>query len=214
MLQFITHPKPGISLIDEIKQVIEGGCSWVQLRMKDAPHEEIIAVAKEAKALCKEAECILIIDDHVEICKELELDGVHLGKNDMAPTKAREILGDEAIIGVTANTFEDVEAVRHLDIDYIGIGPYRFTSTKKNLSPVLGVEGYAKIIKKMTEASIKIPTVAIGCIEFDDIRPIMETGVSGIAVSGAILAADNIQAETDKMLSLLETIIEERIKNI
>ena len=214
MLQFITHPKPGISLIDEIKQVIEGGCSWVQLRMKDASREEIIAVATEAKEICKEAECILVIDDHVDICKELELDGVHLGKNDMDPTKAREILGEEAIIGVTANTFEDVEAVRHLDIDYIGIGPYHFTSTKKNLSPVLGVEGYAEIIKKMAEASIKIPTVAIGGIEYADIRPIMETGVSGIAVSGAILAADDIKAETDKMLSLLETIIEERIKNI
>ena len=91
MLQFITHPSDSMTIIDEIRSVVAGGCGWVQLRMKDASPEEIIAVAKEAKKICKEADCILIIDDYPDIAKELELDGVHLGKNDMSPTEAREL---------------------------------------------------------------------------------------------------------------------------
>lgn len=155
MLQFITHPSDKMTILEEIENAVNGGCKWVQLRMKNAPREEIIEVATKAKDICKEHECILVIDDYVDIAKELALDGVHLGKNDMAPTEAREILGEEFIIGVTANTIDDIEAVRHLDIDYIGLGPFRFTQTKEKLSPVLGLNGYQDIIaKKKHQASI------------------------------------------------------------
>lgn len=122
MLQFITHPSDKMTLLEEIGKVVEGGCKWVQLRMKDAPRDEIVETAKKAKEICKEHDCILVIDDYVDIAKELELDGVHLGKDDMPPVEARELLGEEYIIGVTANTFDDIQAVRHLDIDYIGLG--------------------------------------------------------------------------------------------
>ena len=90
-------------------------------------------------------ECILVIDDYVDIAKELELDGVHLGKNDMNPIEARNILGGKPIIGVTANSYEDIECYSCVDIDYIGLGPYRFTTTKKNLSPILGIDKYKNI---------------------------------------------------------------------
>ena len=95
MLQFITHPSDSMTIIDEIRSVVAGGCGWVQLRMKDASPEEIIAVAKEAKKICKEADCILIIDDYPDIAKEMVLDGVKLGKNDMSPTEDRELHGEE-----------------------------------------------------------------------------------------------------------------------
>lgn len=214
MLQFITHPKEGISILDEIRQVVDGGCRWVQLRMKDASREEIIETAKAAKEICKEKECIFVIDDHVDIAKELELEGVHLGKSDMSPVEAREILGEEFIIGATANTFEDIEGLRHLDIDYIGLGPFRFTTTKQKLSPVIGLEGYREIMRKMKDASIRIPVVAIGGIEYDDIQEIMNAGVSGVAVSGSIIKSGNIPETTGKMIDLLEKIVEERINNI
>lgn len=209
MLQFITHPSDRMTIEEEIQRAVDGGCKWVQLRMKDAPREEVIATAKRAKEICKAADdCILVVDDYVDIAKELELDGVHLGKNDMDPTEARELLGADYIIGATANTFDDVQALRHLDIDYIGLGPMRFTTTKERLSPVLGLDGYRDIISRMKAASINLPVVAIGGITYDDIEDVMATGVNGIAVSGSLIGADDLTAEASRMIDLLQQIIE------
>ena len=181
----------------------------VQLRMKDATRDEIVATAKRAKEICADVDdCILVVDDHVDIAKELQLDGVHLGKNDMHPDEAREILGGDFIIGATANTFDDVQALRHLDIDYIGLGPLRFTATKQKLSPVLGLDGYRDIIARMKDASINLPVVAIGGITIADIEDVMATGVRGIAVSGELINADNMTKHTADMISILEKIVE------
>lgn len=211
MLQFITHPSENMTILEEIENVVAGGCKWVQLRMKDAEKEEIKEVARKAKEICKKNDVILVIDDYVDIAKELELDGVHLGKNDMPVDEARKLLGEEFFIGATANTFEDIEALRHTDIDYIGLGPFRFTSTKKNLSPVIGIDGYAEIMRRKAESSINLPIVAIGGICYDDINDIMDTGISGIAVSGSLINAKNMTEETRKMISLLESIVEKRL---
>lgn len=211
MLQFITHPSENMTILEEIENVVAGGCKWVQLRMKDAEKEEIKEVARKAKEICKKNDVILVIDDYVDIAKELELDGVHLGKNDMPVDEARKLLGEEFIIGATANTFEDIEALRHTDIDYVGLGPFRFTSTKKNLSPVIGIDGYAEIMRRKAESSINLPIVAIGGICYDDINDIMDTGISGIAVSGSLINAKNMTEETRKMISLLESIVEKRL---
>lgn len=211
MLQFITHSSENITILEEIESVVAGGCKWVQLRMKDAEKEEIKEVARKAKEICKKNDVILVVDDYVDIAKELELDGVHLGKNDMPVDEARKLLGEEFIIGATANTFEDIEALRHTDIDYIGLGPFRFTSTKKNISPVIGIDGYAEIMRRKAESSINLPIVAIGGICYDDINDIMDTGISGIAVSGSLINAKNMTEETRKMISLLESIVEKRL---
>lgn len=211
MLQFITHPSNKMSILEEIEKATEGGSKWVQLRMKDASLDELRETAAKAKEICKAKDCILVVDDHVEIAKELELDGVHLGKSDMHPVEARNFLGEEYIIGVTANTFDDIEAVRHLDIDYIGLGPFRFTATKEKLSPVLGIGGYAEIIRRKKAASINLPVVAIGGITTGDIEGIMATGIDGIAVSGALINAENMTEETRRMITILEKIVETRI---
>lgn len=211
MLQFITHPSENMTILEEIENVVAGGCKWVQLRMKDADKEEIKAVARKAKEICKKNDVILVIDDYADIAKELELDGVHLGKKDMPVDEARKFLGEEFIIGATANSFEDIEALRHTDIDYIGLGPFRFTSTKKNLSPVIGIEGYAEIMRRKAESSINLPIVAIGGICYDDINDIMDTGINGIAVSGSLINAENMTEETKRMISLLESIIDKRL---
>ena len=211
MLQFITHPSENMTILEEIENVVAGGCKWVQLRMKDADKEEIKAVARKSKEICKKNDVILVIDDYADIAKELELNGVHLGKKDMPVDEARKLLGEEFIIGATANSFEDIEALRHTDIDYIGLGPFRFTSTKKNLSPVIGIEGYAEIMRRKAESSINIPIVAIGGICYDDINDIMDTGINGIAVSGSLINAENMTEETKRMISLLESIIDKRL---
>lgn len=119
--------------------------------MKETPLDEVERVALELKPLCKQHDALLVLDDHVELTKKLEVDGVHLGKNDMPIAEARRVLGEGFIIGGTANTFDDVKAHYQAGADYIGCGPFRFTTTKKNLSPVLGLEGYRSIIARMEE---------------------------------------------------------------
>lgn len=201
-LQFITHQTERYSYLDSARMALAGGCKWIQLRMKEASEEEIEAAALQLKPLCKEKGAILILDDHVELAKKLEVDGVHLGKKDMPIDQARQILGEAFIIGGTANTFEDVVLHHRAGADYLGIGPFRFTTTKQNLSPVLGLEGYISILSRMKEANIELPVVAIGGIAYEDIASILDTGVHGIALSGSILRADDPVAETERILIL------------
>lgn len=202
MLQFITNTDCKVPVHEQVLAVIEGGCKWVQIRMKDAPDDDIRRVVEIIKPKCIEKEVFLILNDRVELAKELNVGGVHLGKEDMPPSKARMILGPAAVIGVTANTFADIIAVSALDIDYYGIGPYKNTTTKKNLAPILGLEGIRKICYEMAEKNIEIPHVAVGGIQYDDILPLFEAGVNGVAVSGAIANAKNIVKETEKFVSL------------
>ncbi len=201
-LQFITHHTTKHSYIDSARIALEGGCQWIQLRMKDSPIEEIEATAIQIQSLCKQHEAVFIINDQVELVKKLKADGVHLGKNDMPIAEARHFLGEAYLIGGTANTFEQAMEIWHQGADYIGCGPFRFTTTKENLSPILGLEGYRNLIARMNEAGNPLPVVAIGGITYEDIPAIMSTGVHGIALSGAILNAEDPISETRRILAL------------
>ena len=203
MLQFITHPSPRFSITEEVRLVLEGGCKWIQLRMKDASYDEMRATALEIIPLCKENDAIMVIDDNVRLTDELRVHGVHLGKNDMPPRQTREELGPHAIIGVTANTAEDILAMRGIDVDYVGLGPFRFTTTKSVLSPVIGLDGYRDIMSAIRNAGSELPVVAIGGITLDDIVPLMETGINGVAMSGAIINAPDPKEYTAKVIELL-----------
>lgn len=201
--QFISHFNEKYSYLDGIKEALGGGCRWIQLRMKDVTDENVRPIAIKAKKLCEERHATFIIDDRVELVKELKADGVHLGKNDMPIRDARKILGDEFIIGGTANTMEDVKAHAMSGADYIGCGPFRYTTTKQRLSPILGLEGYRNIIDGMKAEGILLPIVAIGGITIEDIPEIIKTGVTGIALSGSILNAENPVKETARILAAI-----------
>lgn len=203
MIQFITHSNTRYGYVEGARLALEGGCRWIQLRMKDAQEVDFLLAAKQIGAMCKEYGATFILDDHVEWVGITGANGVHLGKNDMPVDEARNQLGANRIIGGTANTFEDVERLWRQGANYIGCGPYRFTTTKKNLSPVLGLNGYRHIISKMKAHDINIPVVAIGGILQPDIKDVMATGVSGIAVSGAILNAENPVEEMKRFIDSL-----------
>ena len=203
MIQFITHSNNRYGYVDGARLALEGGCRWVQLRMKEATEVEFMAAAAEIGRLCKEHGATFVLDDHVEWVEPTGADGVHLGKNDMPIDEARKILGNDKIVGGTANTFEDVERLYRQGANYIGCGPFRFTTTKKNLSPVLGLEGYQHIVDQMKSHGINLPIVAIGGILESDIKSILATGVSGIAVSGGILNAENPAEEMQRFLKLV-----------
>ena len=189
-LQFITHFTDKYSYFDSARMALEGGCRWIQLRMKDMPADEIERTALLIQPLCKEYGATFILDDQVELAQKIHADGVHLGKNDMPIAEARKLLG------------KDFKAHSEAGADYIGCGPFRFTTTKKNLSPILGLEGYRHIITCMKEEGIRLPVVAIGGITCDDIPAILQTGVSGIALSGSILRAENPVEETRRIVAL------------
>ncbi len=204
MLQFISHYTEKYTYLDSVKIALEGGCKWVQLRMKDATDAEVLPIAVEAQKLCREAGATFIIDDRVELVRQIGADGVHLGLGDMPIAEARKILGEKFIIGGTANTFENVKAHYQASANYVGCGPFRFTTTKKKLSPVLGLEGYRSIVSKMKEQGIDIPIVAIGGITAEEIPQIMQTGVTGIALSGTVLRAEDPVAEMRRIIELIE----------
>ncbi len=191
-LQFITHYNKEYSYIDSARIALQGGCKWIQLRMKDADEALLESTALIVQSMCKEYGATFIIDDNVMLVKKLKADGVHLGKNDMSIADARKILGKQYIIGSTVNSFDDIlNCLSAATPDYFGCGPFRFTSTKKNLAPMLGYDGYRAIIDRMKESNISIPLVAIGGIAKDDIATLLQNGVNGIALSSSVLMASN-----------------------
>lgn len=190
-IQFITHTTPSISYEESAMLALQGGCRWIQLRIKGASNDEVEPVALRLLKACHEADATFILDDRVELCKKIKADGVHLGRHDMPVNQAREYLGHEFIIGGTANTFDEIRTLKRQSADYIGCGPYRYTTTKENLAPVLGLEGYTKIMQQVMSEELRIPICAIGGITLDDVIPILQTGVKGIAISGAVLRAGN-----------------------
>lgn len=202
-LQFITHHTDNYSYVDSARVALAGGCRWVQLRMKDVDEALLEQTAIVIQQMCREYGATFIIDDNVSLAKRIGADGVHLGKNDMPICEARDILGDRAIIGGTINRFEDISLHMSGRPDYFGCGPFRYTSTKRNLSPILGNEGYRDIIAKMREQDISIPLVAIGGITKSDIPELLLCGVDGIALSGSIINAEDPVEEMRDIAEIL-----------
>ena len=203
-MQFITHYNDRYSYVDSARIALEGGCRWIQLRMKEASEELLEETALAVQRMCKVHDATFIIDDNVHLAKRIGAAGVPLGKNAMPIAEARKILGDDFIIGSTVNTFEDImTTLQGATPDYFGCGPFRFTSTKQNLAPTLGTEGYRAIVTQMREHDIRIPIVAIGGITKADIPTIMACGMSGIALSGSILNAQDPIDQMQNMLRLL-----------
>lgn len=185
-LQYISQGKTAREQLTNIGAALEAGCRWVQLRFKKASKDELLWIAQKVEYLCNTFHATFIINDHPHIAKAINADGVHLGFQDMQVAEARKIVGEGKIIGGTANTLEDVIQRYNEGCTYVGIGPFRFTTTKEKLSPILGLEGYAEIMTELRNRNICIPTYAIGGIQLDDIAAIINTGVYGVAVSGIV----------------------------
>ncbi|MDE6560454.1 MAG: thiamine phosphate synthase [Muribaculaceae bacterium] len=195
-LQYITHTDR------DLEAVLQGGCRWVQLRMKDATDRQFTEMAERIYPICRKYNATLIFDDRVNLVNELGADGVHLGKKDMPVKEARKILGPTKIIGATANTEEDLLSAYESGADYVGLGPFRFTTTKKGLAPILGCEGYRRIMEYRKRHGIDIPVVAIGGILLEDLIDLHQTGLDGIAVSGLILNSNDKEQTTKEIIRL------------
>lgn len=177
------------------EEACRGGVDWIQLRLKDISYEEYRATALEVKSVCKKYNATFIVNDNIKLALDINADGVHVGKEDpLHPEDVERMLARNGIIGATANDIEDIKKLSGKPISYIGLGPFRFTETKKKLSPILGLEGYEKLFAELKEQHIPHPPVAgIGGITKDDVAQLLATGLDGIAVSGAISKANDIR---------------------
>ncbi|MBB3701452.1 thiamine phosphate synthase [Flammeovirga yaeyamensis] len=199
-LHYISTEKKDKNHLQHIKEACEAGCRWIQLRAKEVTEEEYIALGIEAKKITDQYNAVLLINDKPEVAKAIGADGVHVGKEDISPATAREILGENKIVGGTANTIEDIQRLYDFGVDYIGLGPFRFTQTKKKLSPILGLDGYQSLLDECKNRGIDTPIIAIGGIETADVKSILSTGIYGVAVSGLIANAP----QPEKVVSELE----------
>ncbi len=163
--------------LENIEKVLRSGGNWIQLRMKEMPQNEVLKTAILARELCSKFSAKLIINDHVKVAKTCNADGVHLGQEDTSVLEAREILGD-----------------------YIGLGPLRFTSTKKKLSPILGFSGYNDLMAAYSKMENTVPVIAIGGIQVSDIEELRQIGLSGIAVSGMLTHSEHPENEIQQIL--------------
>lgn len=202
-LQYISSGNTHEEQIKSIQNALEAGCDWIQLRYKEKSENEVLTLAQEVKILCDEYSATLIINDFVNVAKNVDANGVHLGLGDSSVSEARVILGENKIIGGTANTLADVLNRINEKCNYVGLGPFRFTTTKANLSPVLGLSGYSEIISELEKRNLTIPIYAIGGILPDDVEEILNTGIYGIAVSGVITNSADQKQTVEQFKNLL-----------
>lgn len=200
-LQYISQGSSPEEQLLNIKKVLDSGCNWIQLRFKNRANNEFIPLAEKARELTARYRSILIINDSVEIAQHIDADGVHLGLQDTSISLARTLLGKRKIIGGTANTIRDIQQRVLEKCNYIGLGPFRYTETKKNLSPILGLSGFQSVISQLNEEAKSIPIYAIGGIQSGDIASILDAGVYGIAMSAA-LTQSNHSTIIQKLINL------------
>lgn len=182
-LHYISQGNTPKEHLENIQKACTSGAELVQLRLKNVPEKKVLELAQETREITSHFQTRLIINDYYKIAKEVKADGVHLGKTDTCPNIVRKYLYTWQMIGGTANTLQDCETLIEKNVDYIGLGPFKFTTTKTNLSPVLGLNGYTAIIETL---EAETPILAIGGITLKDVTDLLKTGIYGIAVSGYI----------------------------
>ncbi len=188
----------GRSLIEIITAAVHGGTTCVQLREKDCSTEECIELARSIQPFLASRSIPLIINDRVDVALAVDADGVHLGQDDFSIKKARALLPSHMVIGASVGTIEEaLSAVDH-GADYLGIGPLFATPTKQDAGPPLGIGGIKAIRDK-----ISIPIVAIGGLNHDNIKDILQQGVDGIATVSAIVSADNPQKSAEELHTII-----------
>lgn len=182
-LHYISQGNTPKEHLDNIQKACTSGIELVQLHLKNISEKKFLKLSTSAREITSHFQTRLIINDHYKIAKAIKADGVHLEKTDVCPTIARKHLYTWQMIGGTANTLQDCEILLDKEVDYITLGPYRVEITKDNLNPPLGLNGYTAIIENL---KTETPIIGAGGMTIKDVTDVLETGVSGITVSGEI----------------------------
>lgn len=212
-IQYITHPDENFDELTWVHRLHENGVNWVQLRIKEDdfiqrfPLKHFLAsfheIADRMRAVTEALGMLLTINDEAEVARFSNADGLHVGQEDLLPNVAQEQLRVGGILGGTANSIHEIQRFNGVPMSYFGVGPFRSTTTKSTLKPVLGLEGYQTIIDFLRTENREAPVYAIGGILASDVNAILEIGVYGIAVSGALFnekhSSESIRAFVDKI---------------
>jgi thiamine-phosphate pyrophosphorylase len=175
---------------EQTRQLCTAGARWIQLRMKHAAPDTWLATAREIAAICRAHDAICIVNDSVEIALAADADGVHLGSLDLGWREARQRLGPQKILGGTVNHLSDAARAHEAGcLDYVGVGPLRFTPTKQKLAPVLGLAGISELLAALDD----LPAWVIGGVEPADLPSLRAAGAAGAAVSSALFRDGRIQ---------------------
>lgn len=188
------------ALMDQIAAAIDGGAGIVQLREKHLDHDAFLREARRFVALCREKGVVSIINDAVDIAAAVGADGVHVGQSDLAAGRAREVLGPDKLIGVSAHSVEEALAAQAAGADYLGVGAAFVTGTKADAAPIS-----RDTIRAIT-AAVDIPVVAIGGISRDNITELASCGLDGVAVVSALFAQKDVKAAAKELYALSESI--------
>ena len=197
-LQYITHDLPYLSHVEQVQMACEAGAKWIQYRCLSKTDEELLTEINLIAEICDDWGTTLVVTDHIHLNGKADIQGFHIEDMEADFTILRKLVGDDITLGGSANTLENIIRLVNEGADYAGFGPFAHTETKPNDLPLLGVEGYSVILKKLKALSVEIPILAVGGVKIADVESLMQTGIHGIAVSGAInLADDFIEAYQD-----------------
>lgn len=201
LLLYLVTDRPlslGRPIEEIVIEAVAGGVTMVQLREKEAPTGEFIALAKSLKALLAPLGVPLIINDRVDVALAADADGVHIGQSDMSYEDARQLLGGDKIIGLSVENFDDLAVANTLDVDYVGISPVYGTPTKSDTAEPFGLEGLRKAVAMSVH-----PTVAIGGMNASTIGEVMAAGTDGVAVVSAICSAPSPRKAAQELLKVI-----------
>lgn len=189
------------TLYEQVESALKGGISCLQLREKELPEEEFLAEAIKISALCKKYDVPFFINDNVEVAIRSKAEGIHVGQDDMDVAQVRQRVGRDMIIGVSVHSVEEAITAVSNGADYLGVGAMFFTSTKTDTNLL------SKKILQDICTRVNIPVVAIGGINKTNIMQLAGTGVDGVALVGAIFAAQDIESECGHLLKLSENMV-------
>lgn len=201
LLLYLVTDRPlslGRPIEEIVMEAVAGGVTMVQLREKEAPTGEFVALAKSLKALLAPLGVPLIINDRVDVALAADADGVHIGQSDMSYEDARRLLGGDKIIGLSVENFDDLAVANTLDVDYVGISPVYGTPTKSDTAEPFGLEGLRKAVAMSVH-----PTVAIGGMNASTIGEVMAAGTDGVAVVSAICSAPSPRKAAQELLKVI-----------
>lgn len=189
---YLTQDLPYRSHSEQARLACEAGANWIQYRCLTKTDDELVHEINQIASICDDWGATLLLTDHYHLLYDVDAQGVHLENMQADFIKIRQEIGPDKTLGASANSFEDIKRISQSNaVDYIGCGPFAVTRTKPNNYPLLGINGYEAIMKKIAEENLNLPVLAVGGIGIEDTEKLMQTGIYGIAVSAAVNQAEN-----------------------
>lgn len=186
---FISSNGDKKTLKEELIPLLDAGLKWYQLRLKDKSDNDILDCVNELYTLCRRYNCLFTLNDYTTLAIKMNIDGVHIGKSDENPLTVKKQLDGKQHFGITCNSYNDIVRAKKYNASYVGLGPYQFTFTKKNLSPILGLDGYKEILENLQTEKLQIPIVAIGGLNLEAVEKLHEIGINHFAFSSYFIGS-------------------------